>query len=54
MRYFLGILVVVIFCLIFVFSYYLNNKIKIECDNDDLCEGCKVESCYRNIKKEEN
>lgn len=53
MKYLLGILVVGIFCFIFVLSYYLNSKIKIECDNDDLCEGCQIESCVRNIKKEE-
>lgn len=53
MKYFLGFLVVLIFCLIFVFSYYLNNKIKIDCDNENLCEGCNNLSCYRNIKKEE-
>lgn len=53
MSYLYAILVVALFCLIFVASYCLNNKIKIECDNDSLCEGCNIESCYRNIKKEE-
>lgn len=53
MNYLYAIIVVGILCCVFVFSYYLNSKVKIECDDSDMCEGCSIESCYHKIKKED-
>ena len=53
MSYIYAILVVTVLVLIFVFSYHLNSKVKIECDNKDMCEGCSVIDCYHRTNKED-
>ena len=53
MSYIYAIIIVVILSLIFILSYSLNSKIKVECDNNEQCEGCNVSNCYRKINKEE-
>lgn len=53
MSYLYSIIVLIVLCAIFVLSYYLNSKEKIECDKDDMCEGCFLDSCYHKAKKED-
>ena len=52
MNYLYGLLVVLALSLIFVLSYYFNNKVKVECD-DKMCEGCGFKDCFYKINKEE-
>lgn len=44
MNYLVAAIVFLIFCLIFILSYYLNSKVKIDCDKRG-CEGCNVSEC---------
>jgi len=53
MSYLYAIIVVGVLSLVFILSYYLNSKIKIDCDRSEMCEGCKIESCYHKISKED-
>lgn len=53
MSYVYALLVVLVLSLIFVFSYYMNSKIKVECDENEMCNNCAIESCYRKVTKEE-
>ena len=52
MDYLLAILVITIFVVIYVISYRLNGKIKIECDKN-ACEGCNNEGCIRRFEEED-
>lgn len=45
MKYLIAILVVIVFSLIFILSYYLNSKVKIDCDKKG-CEGCTLTDCF--------
>ena len=53
MSLFYGIIVLVVLSVIFVFSYYLNNKTKVDCDKIEMCEGCKKIYCYHKMNKED-
>ena len=53
MSLFYGIIVLVVLGLLFVYSYYLNNKTKIDCDRIEMCEGCKENYCCHKMNKEE-
>lgn len=48
-----ALLVVLVLSLIFVFSYYMNNKIKVECNKSEMCDNCTIESCYHKVNKED-
>ena len=49
-----AVLVVVILSIVFVFSYYLNSKVRAVCRiEENNCEGCKLETCYLKVDKEE-
>ena len=47
----LGIFVIVVFVSIYVIGNSMNDKIKIDCNKNEYCDGCSVNSCYH--KKEE-
>lgn len=51
MRYFIAIIVVVFFVLVYVVSYMLNSKIKIDCDKET-CEGCNFINCIHHKEEE--
>jgi len=53
MSYLYALLVILVLSLIFVLSYYLNSKIKIDCDKSEMCDNCSIESCYHKINKED-
>lgn len=47
-------LVVVILSIVFIFSYYLNSRVSTDCRiEENNCEGCKLETCYLKVDKEE-
>lgn len=47
MNYLIALGVFLLFCFIFILSYYLNSKVKIDCDKSE-CEGCNICEClYR-------
>ncbi len=52
MSYIIAVLFVVLFSLIYMISYRLNNKVKIECDKKS-CEGCLMQGCINRFKEEE-
>ena len=52
MSFVYAIILVIAFSVMFVAIYYLNNKVKIDCDSKENCEGCKASSCFH--KKEED
>lgn len=53
MNYLYALLVILVLSLIFALSYYFNSKIKVDCEESDMCEGCTIESCYHKINKED-
>ncbi len=53
MNYLYAVIVVGVLVAIFILSYYLNGKVKVECDDEELCEGCKVTNCFKRKSKEE-
>ena len=53
MSYVYALLVIIVLSLIFVLSCYLNSKVKVDCDNNEMCEGCSINNCYHKITKED-
>lgn len=53
MNFVYAILIIGGLSVLFILSYYFNNKLKVECDIENICDGCNLESCYRKAKKEE-
>ena len=53
MSYVSALLVVLCLSLIFVLSYYLNSKVKVDCDSNEMCDGCSISNCYHKVTKED-
>ena len=53
MNYLYALIVVLVCSFIFVLSYYLNSKVKVDGNETNMCEGCTIEACYNKINKED-
>ena len=53
MNYLYALIVIVVLSLIYIGVYYLNSKIKVDCDKSEMCDNCSIESCYHKINKED-
>lgn len=53
MNYLYAAIVLIILSVIFIFSYYLNSKFKVDCDDSEMCKNCLNESCFNKINKED-
>ena len=53
MSYLYALLVIIVLGLIFILSYYLNSKVKVDCDSSEMCEGCSVGDCFHKMTKED-
>ena len=47
MSYVYALILVAILTFIFILSYKLNGKIKVECDEDNACETCNAVFCKK-------
>ena len=53
MNYIIALIVVISFSLIYLIIYCLNSKVKVNCEFEDTCNNCKIDSCFNKKNKEE-